>query len=173
MQRFKNYVLATAGLVILVGVVSIVSVKAARGGAPLGSTPVRDVESGARDPFETNNSGFLQDGQTGNKFSFGTVPAGKRLVIEYISAEARLGSNQRPRLEIITVRNIGGTPTARRHYIAFGQVNLVEGVDTVASQTVRIYADPGTEVAAEYLRDGVTSGTSSCFVTISGHFVTL
>ncbi len=171
MNRFRNSLAAAAGLGLLVATIATLSIRSARAGAPLPSTPVRYVEAGARDPKQDTASVLLHDGEAfGHEpMVFGPVPTGKRLVIEFVSAFAHLQPNQRPD---VTLTIIQGN-RAVLHHIAFPQSNLLDDVDMMGSQVVTLYADPGTTPIIDFRRSGGTSGVAFVAVSISGHFVTL
>ena len=79
MQRLKLSLLAAAGILVLVFELSVIGPK--RVMAVLGYTPVRDVNAPGRQPFSYRAS-ISAGGSVG---SF-VVPAGKRLVMEYVDA---------------------------------------------------------------------------------------
>ena len=115
------------------------------GGAPL---PVRDVDNPARQPFQAN----IIDIPIGlpNPVFF-TVPAGKRLVIEYVSADIEADNTQcpnAPRYELTTTA--GGVTLDHFFYTKdAGTLGTSVNDDTKAfglSQQTRIYADPNTQV---------------------------
>lgn len=97
--------------------------------------------------------------------TFVTVPAGKRLVIEHASARCYTASLNEflNRMQIQTTLNglIG------RHYLQ--QTRLVQPNENyyVASQSMKAYADGGTEVKAGTSTYGYNS--ASCSFTISGY----
>jgi hypothetical protein len=114
--------------------------------------PLKVVEQNnpAFRPFQvelTPKSGFCQTVE---------VPAGNRLVIEYVSA--RIEDPGDRTLTILTT--VGGTTAP--HWVP-----LTEPFVTIslAAQDVRLYADPGTEVQA------CVQGLGQ--VTLSGHLVPL
>src|SRR5437899_6396572 len=58
--------------------------------------PVRDVDNPARQPFQAEAVGGFADGaSTTGDITIGAVPAGKRLVIEYVSAFGRMLPTQK------------------------------------------------------------------------------
>ena len=96
-----------------------------------------------------------------------TVPAGKRLVIEFVSVRVEVPSGQKATVVLIAVV---GTAAAQ-HIIAtapltgFGTADLFE-----ASVPARIYADPATSVTAFVARTSAT-GSANAFVKFSGQLV--
>jgi hypothetical protein len=137
-------------LLAVVGLVAVASLFGAR--AANSATALRVIEQNnpAFSPFQvqlTPKSGFCQTVD---------VPAGKRLVIEYVSARIEDPSSR----EISITTTGGGTRVS--HWIP-----LTEPFVTIsnAAQDVRLYADPGTQVLA--CVDGLGQ------VALSGHLVTV
>jgi hypothetical protein len=127
---------------------------------------VRDVDNPARQPVQAEGS---CNGTLGGCLkTIYTVPAGKRLVIEYASMRANIPVGEVAELLIDTVvgdkvvRN-GLPPTAPSvAFLGFSAANM--------GQQVRLYADPGTIVNVEAFRSA--SGNEASFdFTISGHLV--
>jgi hypothetical protein len=177
MRQFKTLLTGAVGLAILTSVIFAYSIRSAKAGGALSSTPVRDVENGVRDRVQSIGVVVLPNGIGGIEESVLTVPAGKRLVIDYVSARARVQPNQRPKLSIITSVATHGID----HFIPFTQLTLLpnalfDNVRMIAGEKVQIYADPGSTVGAFFQRDsedGLHEGSGHCDVIISGHFVTL
>jgi hypothetical protein len=123
------------------------------GGTPL---PVRDVDNPARQPFQAS---IIEPPLGTPNPVFFTVPAGKRLVIEYVSAEALALDPDcvtPPRFALTTTA--GGTPLAHFFYpensgtISFsGNTAKVYGL----SRQTRIYADPLTQVKLNVRTDAL------------------
>ncbi len=198
MYRLKNSLFALVGVLVLVGVVAAVMPLAGRGqgigsGPPpqdvivvnsssqpvpvtgsvtvanLGSSRllVRDVDNPARQPFETNQS-CSAGGALGCQLSF-TVPAGKRLVIEYASMHASIPVGEVAELSIVT--SVAGTFV--EHVLPLTPPSVpfaAGGLVARVGQVVRLYADPGTVVFVNVGRSGVGSPTNFS-VSISGHLV--
>lgn len=134
--------------------------------------PVRDVDNPARQPFDGSISVLIRDG-----FDFGfveldtsAVPAGKRLVIEHVSAFTSLPSGQK--VVSILLRTLGhGEAWLGADFRA-----TTHGFDRfITSQPVRLYADSGATVgrapvSALIVRDG-DAGSGQLFVSISGYLV--
>jgi hypothetical protein len=103
------------------------------------------------------------------------VPSGRRLVIEFVSVRTILPTGQTPEVQIFT--GTGGLPsgtTSMGHSIALPVTPIPSGASDVyhASQPVRLYADPGSDVTIHVARFQ-TTGTATFEVTFSGHLVTL
>ena len=131
--------------------------------------PVRDVDNPARQPFQTNLQFFLQDGSFGDQQSF-AVPANKRLVIEYISADSGVPVGQLARIGVYTSLNNLFT----LHYVVTNRLGTVGNGDDefVAGQPTTIYADPGTQVFVGFTKNA-GQGFANCSITLSGHLVNL
>jgi hypothetical protein len=138
------------------------------------NTPsVKDADNPARQPFHYTGSVNMGYNTWYQSFTI-PVPAGKRLVIEQVSA-------------YVTTAIVGVIPSA---YVlattggvdAYAALPLAYGGEYsdklyLGTQSVRLYADPLTNVVMKLTRsrdlnggfNGVTSGT----MTISGYLVTL
>jgi len=133
------------------------------GGVPV---PVRDVDNPARQPFQANFQIFLADG---NFYGFQdiSIPANKRLVIEFFSATADVAQGDFPEIDVRTVTGnvISG------HFITSSRQGTINNFDQyVVGQTVRLYADPGTQVKIDFSRT-MSQGIALFGGTISGYFV--
>lgn len=115
--------------------------------------------------------GATNTGTNVHTFSLGTVPAGKRLVIEFVSAHGQVPPGTH--VELFHLNTVAGSGGAATHdLLVHAQPAAVIG-DAIfrASQQVRIYADPGTTVTALVRTN--TNGQTSCAIAISGHLVDL
>jgi hypothetical protein len=121
---------------------------------------------------ENVNDGVLQPVQfylapnsqtSGQASAYWPVPAGKRLVIEYYSAQAQDLTGGAVLMTLTT--SVGGSSVP---FIVF--VNATAG--NQVNQTTRIYADPGTQVQAFEANGG---GATHCggLISISGYLVNL
>ena len=137
-KRHYYHVLIGVGLFILGGMICNGSREAL---AAIGFTPVRDVDVSARQPLRTN----LGPGSgVPNKYQ---VPAGKRLVIEFVSFTARFPQG-----------TVADFVLYEWHPELFGFTNYYhfpltfQGTDSLnyenyaGAQTTRLYYGPGTEV---------------------------
>jgi hypothetical protein len=132
---------------------------------------MRDVDNPARHAFQLELDTLIPQGQQTSSNSF-AIPAGKRLVIEYASgtmfsppADARLS------VHIQTIVN----NTVVSHYVvpslqgSFGQ-NAANFY--VASQPMKLYADPGTSITLITDTLGAPSdGQSGAALVMSGYLV--
>ena len=95
-----------------------------------------------------------------------TVPAGKRLVIEYASMKARITDAQVSRMSMYTT--VGDQEVL--HYLTPTPPSTIDNGETSAGQQVRLYADPGTSVLVA--GDPFDSDAISFFsFTISGYLL--
>ncbi|MBZ5728289.1 MAG: hypothetical protein LAP87_25300 [Acidobacteriia bacterium] len=131
-------------------------------------TPVCDVDSPARQPFQAAVEIKLPNG-TGGQNGFVVVPKGKRLVIEYASGEAFLPTGQKGLFSVIT--SLAGQTTGTRHYLDSDALGKFGAPDYFrAGQVVRLYADQGTTVMLRADRD-IATGDGLARMSISGHLV--
>lgn len=120
--------------------------------------PTTDVNEAALQPFQATL--FPHSSTTNEATDTFTVPAGKRLVIEYYSSQPQDLSGGAAGMVLTTTA--GGTFV---QYIVYVNANTTNQVN----QTTRIYADPGTTVEAF----AFNANANSCagFVSVSGHLV--
>jgi hypothetical protein len=119
-------------------------------------------------PFQTSVDLNLPVGAGGQNASF-QVPAGKRLVIEYVSGEAFMPTGQKCLFSIFT--SLAGQSTPTRHLletVSFGKFGAPDYFRT--AQVVRLYADPGTGVMLRADRD-LTTGTATARMSLSGKLI--
>jgi hypothetical protein len=98
MNRLRNYFIGIASLLVLIMMQVLVTGRytTSRGATdppvtvintPAQPVPVRDVDNPARQPFQTSTSSLTNAfNAQGFGLTLTTVPAGKRLVIEFVSA---------------------------------------------------------------------------------------
>ena len=144
------------------------------------STPMRDVDNGARQPV--NFSNFINinpNSASGGSSNAVTVPAGKRLVIESISFQSTgLSSTAESGFMTVQVTAGAGTPngaTTGTHLIPGVRMIQVDAADTAIGgvSNLRMYADAGSQVNLAYYRWPVSANGFSVNFTITGHFVNL
>jgi hypothetical protein len=166
MYKLKNSVFALVGLLALVGTISVLTPRSGFGqkagaqpstippplnvnvvNTPLPVTgtisvgnlgdsplPVRDVDNPARQPVQF---------KLGATDSY-TVPNGKRLVIEYVSAE--IFSFSSCTLTVARLKTTaGGVEQEHQFYLQLVGTNVTNRY-YAANQQTRLYADPNTEV---------------------------
>ena len=111
----------------------------------------------------------LADGDLSAFSNTVSVPAGKRLVIEHVSALARLQESQSP-AEVGFSTTVDGT-FAAHHLLLVKQSTGGSTAHTfVTNHAVQIYADPGTTIRLSVLRNTGT-GSGAVFATLSGYLV--
>jgi hypothetical protein len=123
--------------------------------------PIRDVDAAVKQPFQLTIHRTIPDGGNTANGPALTVPAGKRLVIEYISAHVGLQAGQQPAMEILTTVN--GEPGAY-----FFDLTTHNDTTFVLSQPARFYCDAGESVVLVFGRTGATGQGPGIF-TISGY----
>jgi hypothetical protein len=96
-----------------------------------------------------------------------TVPAGKRLVIEYLSAIVT-GASDVPLVEVGAQLSAGDAPLPMTYS---GQAGLVPNPRYVASEQVRLYADAGENILASASRSSGTSGDVLVEVEFDGYLI--
>jgi hypothetical protein len=165
MKRWKNALwiaAATLGLTALISSVSpdpLAQVRAAL---------VRDVDTPALQPFRASveySLAFINDQRL-----ITTVPAGKRLVIDYISWTATNPTGQQLVFAGLRTSQFGTFVSHLQvnppHISATGALVLQDG-----SLPVQIYFEPGEEV---WISASKSAGGFSTFqIDVHGHFVTL
>jgi hypothetical protein len=142
------------------------------------SSPMRDVDNGARQPA---NFFFLVgvpngQGQASNQTAV-TIPAGKRLVIETISYTGQVVSGEIGFLNVATTSGVGTTAgaTYASHVIPmFKLTTVAPSWDFIGGLGVfRMYADAASTVLVTYNRGTFSAGVDNIYVTITGHYVNL
>ena len=120
-------------------------------------------------PFQAAAGTTQLSGNAGS-LTLATVPAGKRLVIEYVSAGGQVPPGQFVELfNISTATDFNGTVV--HDLIVLSQPPAFNG-DSVARacQQLRLYASSGTTVRV-FFRRSSPAGTASFHATISGYLV--
>ena len=120
---------------------------------------VRDVDraGGGQQPFTMYHGFFVEDGVGSKNESFGTVPTGKRFVIELVSLEVHIPAGQAPFTELIR------HPDFLNVYVP-----LVQQPNTpeyhVGTFTTRLYVEGGQEIT---LNAGRRSSPASGIGTVN------
>ena len=153
MKKFKTYLLAAIGLVILVGALVLLTPIAGqgqRGGGPPGGMNVNVVNTSAKPvptfafPTEPFQIGVSFSIEAGNMWGYGSfiVPTGKRLVIEHVSSYSAMTTldDKIINAAITTQQVLGGNEVSHIFVI----VDQGRGPTTVhyctVSQQMRLYA---------------------------------
>jgi hypothetical protein len=135
---------------------------------PRPCTPVCEVNNPDLQPFQERVEVSLPP-TFGGENGFVTVPAGKRLVIEYISGQAFLPTGQKALFSVIV--SLQGQTTGTWHFLESTAVGAFGGEDCFqCGRPVRLYADAGTTVMLRTDRD-LTVGTGISRMTLSGHLI--
>ena len=134
------------------------------GNPPASPVLVRDVDEPVHRPLQIPGGIIFNFNGTANYPIF-PVPAGKRFVIEYVSARVQLQPGQG--LDQFDIWTTGGGVSLPHHMIATTQGNT--GVSLV-SQPVRFYADPGTLVSI-FVRSTIQNVIGSGSLSLSGYLV--
>jgi hypothetical protein len=138
---------------------------------------VRDVENSARQPFHNVEFGGFEDGANFTGFvPITTVPAGKRLVIEYCSLIATMPVGQTIFNARIGTQLLDSNNGSTLYHVLTVSAQGSDGLRDFfsVSQELRLYADPGTTVFCAAQRSspiGSNPGSFGC--AISGYFVSL
>lgn len=142
-----------------VGILGTPTVKVDLGSNPL---PVRNVNDAA-DVFQTSVQMTIPDNNCCGPVGEFTIPSGKRLVIEDVSAVAHINN------EIATIHV---TTTAAGNTVDHSVVGMQTGAnqEAAAGRVTRLYADAGTTVSVSAHRFGL-SGPATFTVSLSGYYV--
>ena len=134
--------------------------------APIPVTIQKNFDNPALQPFQQFLAGAMDDGELnmGDELAV-TVPAGKRLVIETVSAIVTTGAGQNVRIRVDATA--GG---AAAHHLTVSKEPWQASFDHTGIQSGRMYADPGTTVYIRVVRDQST-GIAVVNAAISGYFV--
>ena len=130
---------------------------------PTNPVPVQEVDNFAKHPFQVGTTS-LTNAFNPAGLTLAVVPAGKRLVVEFISATCSptgAGGTVPGPLAIISA--------PATHYIALTPGNGVGRAGV--SQMMRLYADPGAKVTLT-LFPSTNAATVACSAAISGYLVT-
>ena len=122
-------------------------------------------------PFQATQSSSDSGFATGVDFS---VPAGKRLIIEFASVKASLGKNEELSVSISATSK--GAQTTHQILMSSQQGNDIKDFFAGAEQML-MYADPGSTVHIEALRLTIFGGGNAqdmnIDASISGYLVSL
>jgi hypothetical protein len=127
------------------------------------------IASDAAQPFQVS-ANSTQVGNNVSTVTIATVPAGKRLVIEWVSMTGQVPPTQHA--EIMEISTIAGPFGGASHqFVIEEQPDAVIGDALFRSnQSLRLYADPGTQVSALFRRNS-GAGLATWNATISGYLV--
>jgi hypothetical protein len=146
------------------------------------SLSVHDLDNPALQPLQASVGIHLLFGASKEQAILATVPADKQLVIETVLARCFKGTATASHR--ISIETTGGGDTVEFHILPAGigvygrydPGNAFEGTTATTTMNfggaLRLYADPGTDVAATARRN-ITTGDTSCSISIAGHLVDL
>jgi hypothetical protein len=186
MHSLKKSVITLAGMLALVGLVSVFTPLRSRGQGSSGNNPpaqsvtvvntpdapvpVRDVDKQNRQPVSATVLISLQEGELFAENDLYQVPVGKLLVIEYVTARVRLQQGQ-------SMENFGFSSSfesvAGPVFLQWTDMNSTGTETFFASQSVKVYADRSLDsgdMEAFIERDSNT-GTGQVVMTIFGYLV--
>ena len=160
---------------------------AAMSGMPLVSSPgvshaqteVRDVDNPALQPFQSAlDRQSLASFADLNTFEVANVPLGKRLVIEHVSFRLAGGASppggESPFAQAVALLETTVNGVRAQHTLPVDRVELFGFRPqelNIASQPVRLYADPGTRVFVHITGVSPVNDALLVFLAVSGHFV--
>ena len=129
---------------------------------------IRDTDNPARQPVHHAMQCFMQASNSCFDPSPYTVPSGKELVIESVSAEVQLPTTQKVTFLFFftTVGNSNVPMSSAPSY----QTDDGTFANFVVSQQMRMYADPTTSVSIVCNRNS-TLGNGECLAQFSGYLV--
>ncbi len=169
MKRLSYSLLASAGILVLAFVLTAVGPK--RVMAALGFTPIRDVDTPGRVPYQALTQS-QSSGTPNVTADLPVVPAGNRLAIEHLSGGVRIPTGQTGYFILSTtaggVSSFHTIPLVQR----FDDGRVVGTEIVIASQPIRIYADPGTRPSITFRRSS-NNGTVSVEGNVSGYYIGL
>jgi|KBSSwiStaDraftv2_1062776.scaffolds.fasta_scaffold17934_4 hypothetical protein len=185
MQRLKYSVFTALGFAALAAVLSILDPtpsKAANnstanvfvtntGAAPVpvtGSVNARDIDGPARNGIMIAGQINLGLNASGTQGTVYTVPAGKRLVIEGVSAQLAVDHDAGALAELL-IQNLVTNPGI---YLPATLARATPTFDFYAvNQLVRAYADTGTELVFAVSQNAGASQPYAEYVTVSGYLI--
>ena len=176
-MRLRSYFTAAAGIGVIVLSLTVTPARIAVAQMKTLTTEivntlvnpviVKDVDH-AQQPWHQSATVFLQ-GASGNVQTVFVVPAGKRLVIESVSARVAVAPT-----DSVSVLNF---ITSVQGFGAFQEIQVSrQGSDLngnpiyVGTHAVRAYADPNTDVQVQFGRSNITN-SASAVITLVGHLV--
>ena len=118
---------------------------------------MQPVSVGQAFPFSLPPGGVFQ------QMGFFTVPAGKRLVIEYVSGQCNLPAGQTFWVQLVTPGSFINTSQSN-------PASSVNASSATLGHVVRKYVDQGATLLVSVFRSD-TTGSGSCFVSVEGHLV--
>lgn len=163
---------SVAGLALTIVVLSTAAFPGDASGAPASKdvtvtndaaepVPVRDVDGPSREPFQTGAE--IENTVSGGAI-IATVPFGKRLVIEFLSASCNSQDAVRPTKLLVKV------VAAFSHFFSLDSIEFGTGYNSTATHPTRMYVESGSDIKLDVFPTTATP-TITCSVWISGHLV--
>ena len=183
MHRFSKLFLSASVLGVLVGVLVLTTPLVCHskplgvnvmnqptvtvGNSSASPIPVFNVDNPVSQPVAADIELPLNAGEVFKRFTLFTVPAGKRLVIEYASYWASVGAGDLPFIQIMAA--VGG-PTIF-YAVPVSKVGAQGGGDFFSgAQNLRVYANPGTDVTIQFDRN-LSATPATGRMAFSGYLV--
>lgn len=136
----------------------------------VGTVTVSNANANTLQPFQASVNSTQTTPSNVSTATLATVPAGKRLVIEFVTMTAQVPQGQHAEIMEITTSTdpVGGVS---HQLLIVPQPDAVIG-DALfrSSQEVKLYANAGTQVQVLWRRNS-NLGTATFSATLSGHLV--
>jgi len=136
---------------------------------------VKDVENPAHSPFVGYASGTIDVNWINHILSVGTVPSGKRLVIEYVGIRCEGDADDsfpRATINVYKKTGAGGWTSFQVPVQMSLQGTTHDGkASWTASQSLRLYSDGGTGGTSIDVHHKKTTATAFCVASLSGYTV--
>jgi hypothetical protein len=132
-------------------------------------TTTKSIDEPGRHPYQASVSVAIAQNFLNGSASLPVVPAGRRLVIDYVSAEIQDVVTDLERLQVALSTTGGGQGGVST---LLGTEALDQNIRSSVSQVVRLYADAGTTPQLSVFR---TSAPQAIHVdvTVTGHLISL
>lgn len=138
------------------------------GNLPAAPVPVRDVDNPARQPFQVQGEGAFAFSTTFSTTVF-TVPANKRLVIQFASALVNVPVGQKVRLRVGKLGGGGAAFLVATLQGTFTPIATPADFYT-ASQPMLLYAEAGDFITVTAIRDS-TTGNGAADFWVTGYLI--
>ena len=137
--------------------------------------PVTAADNPALQPYTDSCfiSTFSYDGFGYCSFDGGTVPVGKRFVIETVSGEVSVAPGVKPLIQLQYCTAVKQAYFALPAALQANNIMGASGDVYVASQQVRLYADNSCSKVAPAVRVDLNGGGGSAVFSFSGYLVNL